>query len=301
MIRIHAVNSIIDQIRLNPSVRLDLNSAAAVAGYAPHHFHRLFTNAAGETLQQFSSRTRLANAARLLGSGWKGSLLELALGCGFNSAEDFSRQFRARYTHSPREAQRGARVCINDTRHLRMNRIAQLRKVYTHHFIRKIHITELPALDIVYGRVFGAMEKPDAVRDMLQKIFSWATKTNYVDFKQPIQLVGIGWDNMDTTPFDRYIYDAGIVIRRCVPLLREPWMNHLKVPSRKYVVIDFEGDLAAEEDAFDYLHYSWFQKNGLYPAIAPSFEVFSDEQSLHDWNNLKIKLMVPVSSSPLIS
>jgi AraC family transcriptional regulator len=300
MIRVQTVNRIIDQVRMNPSVRLDLGSAAALAGYAPHHFHRMFAATAGETLQQFAGRNRLANAARVLGSGWKGSLLELALGCGFNSAEDFSRQFRARFECSPREVQKGARICVNRSRLLRRDRIVRVGKTDCHAFIRKIRVEELPALDVVYGRVFGAMENPDAVKDVLRKLFAWATRFNHLDFKQPIQMVGIGWDNFDITPYGRFIYDAGIVIQPGRPLVHEPWMNYLKIPGRKYVVMDFEGDLGDEEDAFDYLR-SWMVRNGYFQAVAPGFEVFSNERSLHDWNHFKIKLVVPISCSPLLT
>lgn len=73
-------------------------------------------------------------------------------------------------------------------------------------------------------------------------------------------------------------------------------MCRLAVPARKYVVVDFEGDLADEEDAMDYLRYAWLPKNGCAPAIGPSFEVYSDERSLHDWNALKLELMIPVAA-----
>lgn len=296
MDRTHAVNRIIDQVRLNPSVRLDLTSAAAIAGYGPHHFHRVFLATTGETLQQFSSRVRLAYAARLLRLGWSPSLLELALSCGFNSAEDFSRRFRARFECTPREAQRGARICVNPARLLRKDRIDRLRKLSCHPFIRGLRVQELPAFDVVYGRVFGAMQDHAAVLQMIQAVYSWAIRTHNVGFNQRLQMVGIGWDDADASPADRFMYDAGIVLEpNCTALAREPWMNHVRVPARTYVVMDFEGDLADEEDAFDYVHHAWLAKNGCTPATGPSFEVFSDERSLEDWNNLKLKLMVPVS------
>ncbi len=55
-------------------------------------------------------------------------------------------------------------------------------------------------------------------------------------------------------------------------------MNRLRVPSRTYVVMDFEGDLADDEDAFDYLHHGWLRQEGLAPVMEPSFEVFSNDK-----------------------
>lgn len=53
------------------------------------------------------------------------------------------------------------------------------------------------------------MEGPAAVKDALERIYSWALRTNQIDFKSPIQMLGICWDDMDLIPLSKFIYDAG--------------------------------------------------------------------------------------------
>lgn len=80
----------------------------------------------------------------------------------------------------------------------------------------------------------------------------------------------------------------------------EPWMNHIRVPAAKYVVMEFEGDIGDEEDALDYLWHSWHPRNNCVPAYSPTLEVFMNERSLCDWDNLKLKLCIPITGQKFI-
>ncbi|MBA2739904.1 MAG: helix-turn-helix transcriptional regulator [Nocardioidaceae bacterium] len=74
-----------------------LHRMAQVAGYAPHHFHRLFSATMGETPHRFVSRVRVERAAALLHADPGLSLTEAAAAAGFSSPSQLSREFRARF------------------------------------------------------------------------------------------------------------------------------------------------------------------------------------------------------------
>jgi AraC-like DNA-binding protein/effector-binding domain-containing protein len=74
---------------------------AKKAGLSAFHLHRMFARAGGETPKQFTLRLRLDRAAAML-LMTKHSVLEVALSCGFQSHEVFSRAFRKRFRTSPR-------------------------------------------------------------------------------------------------------------------------------------------------------------------------------------------------------
>ena len=80
---------------------VSLGALAKRAGLSPHHFHREFAEATGETLKQLTLRLRLERAAAALLTGGD-SVLEIALACGFQSHEVFSRVFRGRFGMTPR-------------------------------------------------------------------------------------------------------------------------------------------------------------------------------------------------------
>ena len=80
--------------------RDDLEAIAARSGWSPFHLHRAFRAMIGETPKQYTLRLRLERAAsRLLTTD--DSVLDVALGAGFNSHEVFTRAFRRRFGRTP--------------------------------------------------------------------------------------------------------------------------------------------------------------------------------------------------------
>jgi len=79
---------------------LSLEALAHRASLSPFHLHRMFSAAAGETPKQFALRLRLERAAVMLLAGHD-SVLDVALACGFQSHEVFSRAFRRRFQITP--------------------------------------------------------------------------------------------------------------------------------------------------------------------------------------------------------
>lgn len=77
-----------------------LEVLAAEAGISSFHFHRLFTAVTSERPKQFTSRLRMGSAAALLLTGRR-PVLRIALECGFESHEGFSRAFRRHFGTTP--------------------------------------------------------------------------------------------------------------------------------------------------------------------------------------------------------
>ena len=86
-----------------------LQELARRAYFSPYYFHRLFTAVVGKTLAAYV-RDRRLSAACLRLYATDDTVLEIALDCGFASAQAFSRTFRAAYGLSPREYRQGGYV-----------------------------------------------------------------------------------------------------------------------------------------------------------------------------------------------
>jgi AraC family transcriptional regulator len=80
---------------------LPLAALSAQAGLSPFHLHRLFSAVAGETPKEFTLRLRLGRGAAMLLGGDE-SVLDIALACGFQSHEAFTRAFRRQFGMAPR-------------------------------------------------------------------------------------------------------------------------------------------------------------------------------------------------------
>lgn len=81
---------------------LDLDAAAAHAGYSRYHFVRAFKAAYGETPGQYLSRRRVERAEELLRSA-NLSVTEVCVLVGFQSLGTFSTRFRKQTGMSPSE------------------------------------------------------------------------------------------------------------------------------------------------------------------------------------------------------
>jgi AraC family transcriptional regulator len=84
-----------------PDRRLTLDALARDAGLSRYHFLRTFERIVGVTPHQYVRRARLREAAvRLLTE--PGTILEIALDCGFDDISAFNRAFRAEFRDAPR-------------------------------------------------------------------------------------------------------------------------------------------------------------------------------------------------------
>ena len=81
---------------------------AAVAGFSPYHFSRLFTARFGTSVMGYVRLCRLQTAALRLTGDAPPPLVELAFACGFESQEAFTRAFRRRYGVPPGQFKREA-------------------------------------------------------------------------------------------------------------------------------------------------------------------------------------------------
>jgi AraC family transcriptional regulator len=92
----HAVRA----IDRHPAGAWTLARLASAARLSPYHFLRTFTHLTGVTPHQYVRRARLRDAAvRLVRES--GSVLDVALDCGFGDVSNFTRAFRIEFGASP--------------------------------------------------------------------------------------------------------------------------------------------------------------------------------------------------------
>ncbi|RAK62139.1 helix-turn-helix domain-containing protein [Phenylobacterium kunshanense] len=88
---------------------LSLADCAAAAGLSPYHFSRQFAARYGTSPIAYARSLRLHAAAERLASQTPPRLIDLALDCGFDTQEGFTRAFARAFGVTPGRFQRGAR------------------------------------------------------------------------------------------------------------------------------------------------------------------------------------------------
>ena len=101
MSRLDAHGRTLALIETRLSEPLSLTDIAAASGLSAFHFSRLFTALHGESVMAYVRRRRLARAARRLIDEGEVSLVELALDCGFESQQAFTRAFTRQFGVPP--------------------------------------------------------------------------------------------------------------------------------------------------------------------------------------------------------
>ncbi|MCF5946168.1 helix-turn-helix transcriptional regulator, partial [Xanthomonas perforans] len=114
------MNRALDYIEVNLAGQLSLSLIAGAACVSPFHFQRMFRAVMGETPHAFVLRRRLENALGDISQGNRQPLTDIALGRGFSSLSDFSRNFRRHFGCSPRKLDletclAGRRRALDDT------------------------------------------------------------------------------------------------------------------------------------------------------------------------------------------
>lgn len=99
------VTRIARRIEHEPDGDLTLARLSEDARLSPYHFLRVFERLTGVTPHQYVLRTRLRRAALRLVSG-SGSVLGIALDCGFGDVSNFNRAFRDEFGTTPRGMRR---------------------------------------------------------------------------------------------------------------------------------------------------------------------------------------------------
>ena len=292
--RMHRVTAYIDQ---HLDQFMDLETLAEVAHFSPFHFHRLFSALMGETLGAYLRRRRCEVGATRLLAQPRISVLQIALGVGFGSAEAFTHAFGARFGCSPttwRLQQTSERAAMsNPDQAVSKPDQAQLHKTMKNgdpinpETPMKVQIIERKPTPIAYLRHVGPYGQP--IGTFWQtRVYPWMLENGLIG--QP--RYGISHDDPRVTAPEQCRYDAGCE----VPALLAPGDAHrTTVPGGQYAALSFKGVVADFEPAWDALLRDWLPSSGLQLDSRPMFEYYPTDSSYDPSTGvLECKLCVPV-------
>lgn len=258
---------------------LTLDDLAAVAGFSPHHFHRVFHHVTGEAPKAYLRRLRLERAVYRMKVS-PDSVLRIAVDSGFSSNETFTRAFVRRFGVSPSEF----RSVLKEYREIVGDLLAsETFEGFTHEtpltlrFDMQKHpvsVVRTPERHVLFVRHHG-YERLLAPGERLERL--WDRPIAYAEahgiaFDRGI-LIGITHDDPYVTDESHMRYDAGIEVAG--PVAPDHPVTYRRLPPRLCVVRRHTGGLEEIAKTFAHIGVDWIPSHGYGLAAAPPFEVYT--------------------------
>ncbi len=295
--RMHRVTAYIDQ---HLDQHLDLQALAGIAHFSPFHFHRLFSAMMGETLGAYLRRRRCEVAATRLLAQPRVSVLQIALGVGFGSAEAFTHAFGARFGCSPttwrlQQARERATIGNADQMNSKSDQAQGNEAIkngvptQTEISSMKVEVIERKPTPIAYLRHVGPYGQPIGAF-WQTRVYPWMLANGLIG--QP--RYGISHDDPRVTAAEQCRYDAGCEIPASV--LARGDAHRTTIPGGRYAALSFTGVIAEFEPAWNALLRDWLPSSGLQLDGRPMFEYYPSDAGCDPATGvLECQLCVPVT------
>jgi AraC family transcriptional regulator len=266
------VQATIERIAGDLDEALDLGALARAAGLSPFHFHRVFRGMVGETPLELARRLRMERAAWQL-SRTGDRVTDIAFSAGYDTHEAFTRAFKACFSTSPsgfREkhyrrtglpAPCGIHYCVDGA-------IAAFVARDSGGQHMQVEIADMPEMRVASVHHVGPYNQ---VAQAFERLGSIAGPAGL--FAQPgAAMVGLYYDDPESTPQEELRADAGIVIPPATPL--PAGLTEQRLPAGRYAKVIHRGSYEQLGDTWARLLGEWLPASGHRIGSTPSFELY---------------------------
>lgn len=279
------INDALHEIHKDISAPLTAKTLAKTAAYSEAHFHRLFRNEVGQSVNQYIRRTRLEHAANQLMFDQASTVLEIAQKCGFHSLSSFTSAFKAAFTVTP----------------------GQWRAVESHQE-RPPYLAD-PDIAAGYLRIQGSLLPPPkllvlepqavayvrhqgygrSIRSAWELLMAWAEIEGR---SKDIQL-GLHHSNPAWVALEQCRYVACLAIEK--PVLRRGLVSEMVIPGGLHAAFKLCGIYG---DLLPYLSKileEWLPASGYKMATTPAFVRYRKNQFLEEDEQFDLTFYLPIS------
>ena len=276
---VRRLESVVDFVDAHLDGELSLERMATIAAISPFHFHRLFHQWSGETLNEFVRRRRLDVAAGQLRHCPDEKITAIALNCGFASPEGFARAFRERFGMTPSCWRGGGRavwrVPANDA---------------WQPAVPCVSVTREPAMDLLFMR--GRGEFGRVAPKLWERFLSAVRALGLIE--QPLLFMGL--DDPDIVGPARCRMDACVQLPAGLggALPCPPPLLHKRLPARWVASLEYEGPSEDIGQGWAAMLTHWLPESGYKLSIGPFFERYDPAFGAPGVRTVRCRLGMPV-------
>jgi AraC family transcriptional regulator len=242
-------NAVLAYIDANLEGDLSVKALSQVANFSAFHFHRQFTGFVGVPVSRYVQLMRLRRAAHGLSSRAEYSVLEAALGAGFESPEAFSRAFRRAFGMAPSAFRKQPNWqvwrAVFSIPHFSRSIIMQVRIVQFHE---------------VRVAAFEHRGAPGRVSESVRRFIQWRMQSG----QSPVassRSFGIPFGNPETTPADEFRFAICGEINEAVAA-NEYGVTERVIPGGRCVVVRHVGSPDHIAESIYPIYRDWLPSSG---------------------------------------
>lgn len=286
------INKAVVHINQHLGEELSIALLADIAHFSSYHFQRVYKAIQGETPYDTILRLRLQKAVFYLKHYRQKRIGEIAHQVGFPSSENFSRQFKQRFGHSPSHLRKNldllkSRIYQEEKENSFQLAYDESRNKPTEHFT--VEILESPPIQIALTKaVFGT--DGSGLVEAYEELMIWYEAMG--NHRTGSRRFGMSIDDPDATPANFYRYDFGVEMTEGFEA--EGLIEKTEIPGGLYAVVHCQGDILKVSQVWDYLFKVWLPESGYVPRHFPSIEEFLKGPEEIGWETFDILCKIPI-------
>lgn len=288
MKQISPLERAIEYIERHLNENIGLSDVSREAGYSYYHMTRLFSSVLGESVGRYINRRRLYNASeKLIHSGRR--VIEIALECGFESPEAFSRAFKAAFGSSPVDYRRaGLDLVVNAKRELLPEDVGHIAN----------NISRSPDFVVREETRVAGLRGTTALSDnRLPELWAEFMRLH----KDLFMAAGAGYGICETQQ-TTYTKDGDVLFAAMVgspvndfeSLPQSLSLDKKVLRAGKYAVFTHRGTFANLFKTYQYIFGTWLPAAGVELDAREDYEVYEREVLSFDDPNNEVKIYIPV-------
>ena len=291
------MNDALHVIHRDISADLTAKHLANVAAYSEQHFHRVFKQVVGETINVYIRRTRLEHAANQLMFNQQSRIIDIAEKCGFSSLSSFTHSFRDTFKTTPAKWRMVNRSHVNPPYLLDPEIAAGHQRVANTKIITP-KLLVLEDIHVAYVRHKGYGRE---ISRAWQALRSWAISQGRrfdqhgIDgIKSSRQQIGLHHANPEWVALEECHYVACLSIDQ--PLVRRGVVNGLTIPGGLHAMFKLKGQYGDLLPLIGNILKQWLPTSGYTLQTTPAVLHYHKNHLLEADEKFDIDLYLPIST-----
>ncbi len=275
---------------------LPLDHLASIAGFSPHHFHRVFQHVTGEAPKEYLRRLRLERAVYRLKVS-PDNVLQIALEAGFKTHETFTRAFLRQFDLHPsqfRNILKEYRACVEEfmADHTYEGFTPQTPLTLRFNMQREpLRVEHMPARDLIFVRYRGYEHLgQQAFLELWTPLFEFAERQG-LEYSQE-KLIGITHDDPYVSSEANFRFDACLPVR--APVAASHPVGYRRLQPGLCVARRHFGGMEEIAKTFAHIGVDWLPSSDFCLRAAAPFEVYTCRQVSGHLERLYTDAYVPL-------